>query len=58
MQFFVQIVSLYNWLLNNSRFYITSTCVDTEDGDGQIILGTWRCWENKANKHGIVMKRN
>lgn len=34
--------ALHNWLRKNSRSYITPTCVDREDSDGQIIEGTWR----------------
>lgn len=34
--------ALHNWLRKRSSSYITSTCVDREDNDGQIIEGTWR----------------
>nr|CAI5817213.1 unnamed protein product [Callosobruchus analis] len=34
--------ALHNWLRKNSYSYITPTCVDREDSEGQIIPGTWR----------------
>nr|CAH7769449.1 unnamed protein product [Callosobruchus chinensis] len=34
--------ALHNWLRKNSDSYITPTCVDREDSEGQIIPGTWR----------------
>lgn len=34
--------ALHNWLRNKSKYYITATCVDREDEQGNYFPGSWR----------------